>query len=106
MCAAKTNKETEKIHENLVAVEERFGSWMTQYGYSNYLTSEKLVEMGSVNSDGTMKVAAKTLAALRFARSGGRNSPRRAARYFGSALRRSLTGKVKTAADSGRNCSV
>lgn len=44
---------------NLVAVEERFGSWMTQYGYSNYLTSEKLVEMGSVSDDGTMKVAAK-----------------------------------------------
>ncbi len=44
---------------NLVAVEERFGSWMTQYGYSNYLTSEKLVEMGSVNPDGTMQVAAK-----------------------------------------------
>ena len=44
---------------NLVAVEERFGSWMTQYGYSNYLTSEKLVEMGSVAEDGKMKVAAK-----------------------------------------------
>ncbi|MBR4756057.1 MAG: hypothetical protein IK076_03880, partial [Bacteroidales bacterium] len=44
---------------NLVAVEERFGSWMTQYGYSNYLTSEKLVEMGSVGDDGKLHVAAK-----------------------------------------------
>ena len=23
---------------DLVAVEERFGSWMTQYGYANYVT--------------------------------------------------------------------
>ena len=44
---------------NLVAVEERFGSWMTQYGYANYLTSEKLVEMGKVTDDGQMQVAAK-----------------------------------------------
>jgi len=44
---------------NLVAVEERFGSWMTQYGYCNYLTSDKLVEMGDVNDEGKMQVAAK-----------------------------------------------
>ncbi|MBQ6087149.1 MAG: hypothetical protein IJK96_03720 [Bacteroidales bacterium] len=44
---------------NLVAVDERFGSWMTQYGYANYLTSEKLVELGSVGDDGMMHVAAK-----------------------------------------------
>lgn len=44
---------------NLVAVEERFGSWMTQYGYANYLPSEKLVEMGSIGDDGWMHVAAK-----------------------------------------------
>ena len=44
---------------NLVAVEERFGSWMTQYGYSNYLTSDKLVEMGKVTPDGKLQVAAK-----------------------------------------------
>jgi len=44
---------------NLVAVEERFGSWMTQYGYANYLTSEKLLEMGKVTTDGEMQVAAK-----------------------------------------------
>lgn len=44
---------------NLVAVEERFGSWMTQYGYSNFLTSDKLVEMGAVTDDGQLQVAAK-----------------------------------------------
>jgi len=26
---------------NLVATEERFGSWMVQYGYANYITAEK-----------------------------------------------------------------
>ncbi len=44
---------------NLVAVEERFGSWMTQYGYSNYLTADKLLEMGEVLPDGQLKVAEK-----------------------------------------------
>lgn len=33
--------------QDLVAVEERFGSWMVQYGYANYLTAEKLVQYGS-----------------------------------------------------------
>ncbi len=31
---------------DLVAVEERFGSWMTQYGYANYITQWKLLEQG------------------------------------------------------------
>ena len=31
---------------DLVAVEERFGSWMTQYGYANYITAAKLLELG------------------------------------------------------------
>lgn len=31
---------------DLVAVEERFGSWMTQYGYTNYITQWKLLEQG------------------------------------------------------------
>jgi len=44
---------------NLVAVEERFGSWMTQYGYANYLTSDKLVEMGEILPDGQIRVADK-----------------------------------------------
>ncbi len=44
---------------NLVAVEERFGSWMTQYAYANYLTSEKLLEMGQITDDGYLKVGEK-----------------------------------------------
>lgn len=31
---------------DLVAVEERFGSWMTQYGYWNQITAAKLLEKG------------------------------------------------------------
>ena len=31
---------------DLVAAEERFGSWMTQYGYANYVTADKLLERG------------------------------------------------------------
>ncbi|WP_300285537.1 hypothetical protein [uncultured Alistipes sp.] len=45
---------------NLVAAEERFGSWMAQYGYANYLTSDKLVEMGEVLLDGKIRVGDKT----------------------------------------------
>jgi len=33
---------------DLVAVEERFGSWMTQYGYANYISQDKLLEKGKV----------------------------------------------------------
>jgi hypothetical protein len=33
---------------DLVAVDERFGSWMTQYSYANYITAYKLLEMGHV----------------------------------------------------------
>lgn len=44
---------------SLVAVEERFGSWMTQYGYANYLTTDKFVEMGKVLEDGSVQVAEK-----------------------------------------------
>ena len=44
---------------NLVAVEERFGSWMTQYAYANYLTAEKLLEMGQITEDGFLRVGNK-----------------------------------------------
>ena len=44
---------------NLVAVEERFGSWMTQYAYANYLTADKLLTLGEVTADGYLKVGAK-----------------------------------------------
>ena len=40
---------------DLVAVDERFGSWMTQYAYANYLTQDKLVEMGVVR-DGAVEI--------------------------------------------------
>ncbi|HSV73947.1 MAG TPA: hypothetical protein VLH79_09325 [Chthonomonadales bacterium] len=33
---------------DLVSVEERFGSWMTQYGYWNMVTQAKLLEMGAL----------------------------------------------------------
>jgi len=34
---------------DLVAEEERFGSWVAQYGYANLITAEKLLERGSVS---------------------------------------------------------
>jgi len=61
-----TAQMTEKVHRdvdvlmlypmNLVASEERFGSWMTQYGYTNYLTSEKVLELGELTGDGKILV--------------------------------------------------
>ena len=33
---------------DLVADDERFGSWMVQYGYGNYVTADKLLERGRV----------------------------------------------------------
>ncbi len=44
---------------SLVAVEERFGSWMTQYGYANYLSAAKLVQMGELQDDGKLAVKDK-----------------------------------------------
>ena len=49
---------------NLVAVDERFGSWMTQYGYCNYITAEKLLELGSVNEKGELIVKEKKYTTL------------------------------------------
>ena len=51
---------------DLVAADERFGSWMTQYGYANYVTQAKLLERGEVR-DGAIEMAGRrftTLAAL------------------------------------------
>lgn len=36
---------------DLVAADERFGSWMTQYGYANLVTPAKLIERGRVNGN-------------------------------------------------------
>jgi len=33
---------------DLVSVDERFGSWMVQFGYTNYLTTAKLLQLGRV----------------------------------------------------------
>jgi hypothetical protein len=51
---------------DLVAAEERYGSWMTQYGYTNYISADKLLEMGKVDH-GAIEVAGRrftTLAAV------------------------------------------
>lgn len=49
---------------NLVAVEERFGSWMTQYGYANFITAEKLLELGSVTDQGKIQVKDKEYSSI------------------------------------------
>jgi hypothetical protein len=42
--------------QDLVAVEERFGSWMVQYGYANYITADKLVDYSEVDDSGQLLV--------------------------------------------------
>jgi hypothetical protein len=49
---------------NLVAAEERFGSWMTQYAYANYITAEKLIELGKLNADGSIEIAGRKYSTL------------------------------------------
>jgi len=49
---------------NLVAAEERFGSWMNQYGYANYLSAEMLMKLGELTPDGKIKVMDKTYSTL------------------------------------------
>lgn len=48
---------------DLVAVDERFGSWMTQYGYANYITRAKLLERGVVR-DGAIELAGRRFTTL------------------------------------------
>lgn len=48
---------------DLVAVEERFGSWMTQYGYANYVTPAKLLERGRV-VNGAIEMAGRRFTTL------------------------------------------
>lgn len=51
---------------DLTATEERYGSWMTQYGYTNYISADKLLEMGTVDH-GAIEVGGRrftTLAAV------------------------------------------
>ena len=42
--------------QDLVAVDERFGSWMVQYGYANYITADKLIKHATVTLDGQLEV--------------------------------------------------
>ncbi len=49
---------------SLVAAEERFGSWITQYAYANYITAEKLLEVGKLNPDGSLEVAGRKFSTL------------------------------------------
>jgi len=44
---------------SLVACEERFGSWMVQYGYANYVTPRKLLEHGRVDTDGRLEMVGR-----------------------------------------------
>ena len=44
---------------SLVACEERFGSWMVQYGYANYVTPRKLLEHGRVGPNGQIEMAGR-----------------------------------------------
>jgi hypothetical protein len=49
---------------SLVAAEERFGSWITQYAYANYITAEKLLESGKINDDGSIELAGRRFTTL------------------------------------------
>lgn len=49
---------------NLVAAEERFGSWMVQYGYANFITAEKLLELGTINENGKLQVKDREYSSL------------------------------------------
>lgn len=48
---------------DLVAVEERFGSWMSQYGYANYITQAKLLERGKI-VNGAIEIAGRRFTTL------------------------------------------
>ena len=45
-------------------VEERFGSWMVQYGYCNYITEAKLLELATVTEEGKLSVNGREYRAL------------------------------------------
>jgi hypothetical protein len=49
---------------SLVACEERFGSWMVQYGYANYVTPRKLLEHGHVGPDAQIEMAGRKFGTL------------------------------------------
>jgi hypothetical protein len=45
-------------------VEERFGSWMVQFGYCNYITEEKLMENASLTEDGQIEIKGRKYRAI------------------------------------------
>ncbi|MBL9138954.1 MAG: hypothetical protein JNK85_24005 [Verrucomicrobiales bacterium] len=50
---------------SLVACDERFGSWMVQYGYANFVTAEKLLEHGRISeTDGWIEMAGRRFGTL------------------------------------------
>jgi hypothetical protein len=49
---------------SLVACEERFGSWMVQYGYANYVTAARLLEQGRVGPGGTIELGGRRFSTL------------------------------------------
>lgn len=49
---------------SLVACEERFGSWMVQYGYANYVTPDVLLARGRVTDDGALELAGRRFTTL------------------------------------------
>jgi len=48
---------------DLVATDERFGSWMTQYGYANLITADKLLERAKVEGS-ALEVAGRRFTTL------------------------------------------
>ncbi|MBN2291218.1 MAG: hypothetical protein JXM70_02265, partial [Pirellulales bacterium] len=49
--------------KDLVAWDERFGSWMTQYAYTNYMPQAQVLEFGEVK-DGVLKVGSVSYTTL------------------------------------------
>lgn len=49
---------------SLVAADERFGSWITQYGYANYITDEKLLQLAKITPDGKIEMGGRRFSTL------------------------------------------
>ncbi|QEH34984.1 hypothetical protein OJF2_35290 [Aquisphaera giovannonii] len=49
---------------SLVACEERFGSWMAQYGYATYATPEVLLTRGKLTDDGAILLGGRRFTTL------------------------------------------
>ena len=49
---------------DLVAADERFGSWTAQYGYANYITADVLLAEGAVTNGGRIAIRDRTYTTL------------------------------------------